>query len=485
MSAAAAVGVIAAAVLPGHRAGLGAVVIAWVAATTIVVVRARPGTSALTDASVAPSDPSAPAGDRAWAASCSALALGLASVPVVTDARWVVGWTAVAAFGLAGLAVAGGRTWRGVLGPVWRAVPAVGRVVTSVTAVARHWTHRAPARGRQLWTLAATVAVVVGFGALFASADVVFADLVDRFLVPEVAFGSLVGRTLMATSVLVLVCVVVVLRPRPDADTAIASPSSPLTGGEWRTPLLALVLLFAGFLVVQARSLFIDHATVLATSGITYAEAAREGFAQLLVVAFLTLVVVAIVGRYAAPRDVVDDRVRRGLLALLCLETVAVLASALQRLMLYEEAYGFTRDRIVAHATILWLGVVFGLVLLFGARRATRHLPRAVVLATGLSLLVFGAARPDAIVAQGNVARFAMTGDVDITLLTSLSADAAPAIAMLPDDLRACVADDTRAYRRDTVTGAEPDEGAWTAWNLARARAAALPPPAASARCVW
>ena len=55
--------------------------------------------------------------------------------------------------------------------------------------------------------------------------------------------------------------------------------------------------------------------------------------------------------------------------ALLCALTLVILASALKRLGLYEEAFGFTRLRLMAHGAILWLGGLFVLVAAAGALR--------------------------------------------------------------------------------------------------------------------
>ena len=483
------VGVLAAAVVPGRPAGLGAVVVTWLAAVAIAAARRLRGDGG--DDTRADRDDDA---DRArwWAVACGTLAVALATLPVVTDAAWVLGLTTVAALGLAGVAVGGGATWVGLLRTSGRGTAALGHAISSTVAVGRRVGRRSPTRARQVWTAVATIVLLLVFGGLFAAADAVFADLLGRFLVPDLAFWPSVGRVLLAMVVTVLVGALVLLRPQPSGDLPLGPATRRLSGGEWRTPLAALVLLFAAFLVVQAGALFTDHTAVVGTAGLTYADAAREGFAQLLVVAVLTLAVVAVVGRYAALRGPVDVRVRAVLLGVLCLETVAVLASALQRLVLYEQAYGFTRDRLVAHATILWLAGVFALLLLCGAVRATRHLPRAAVVLTGVALLAFGALRPDALVAQGNVARFAATGDLDPSLLASLSADAAPAIATLPDPVRACIADltrvpgdehDLRANGPAARADAAEAEASWAAWNLARSRAATITPPAGAAEC--
>jgi hypothetical protein len=147
----------------------------------------------------------------------------------------------------------------------------------------------------------------------------------------------------------------------------------------------------------------------------------------------------------------------------LCLLTLVVLASALRRLGLYEDAYGFTRLRLAAHGLGLWLALVFVLLLAAGSTRHARWLPRTALVATGTSLLTFALANPDRMIAERNVARWEATGRIDVPYLRSLSADAAPALDRLPPGLRAGAL--ARLGRR--LAQHEP----WSSANLSRARA--------------
>jgi hypothetical protein len=202
-----------------------------------------------------------------------------------------------------------------------------------------------------------------------------------------------------------------------------------------------------GFVATQAATMFGGNRHVLATAGLTYAEYARSGFAQLLVTAALVLAVVAAAGRWAGD----GGRLLRALLAALCLLTLVVLASAVRRLDLYEQAYGYTRLRVAADATLLWLGALFCLVL--AARGAAAWLPRAALTVTAGAVLAFALSDPERRIAERDVARYAHTGHLDRGYLATLGPDAAPALA------RACL----------TARVPAPDGPA--SFNLARARA--------------
>ena len=143
-----------------------------------------------------------------------------------------------------------------------------------------------------------------------------------------------------------------------------ARPRLALGAVEARIALGALVALFAAFVALQAATLFGGQRHVLDTAGLTYAEYARSGFAQLLAVAALTFAVLGAARRWA-PRE-------RLLPAALCVLTLVVLRLGARRLGLYEETYGFTRLRFAAHAALLYFAALFGLVLVARSPRALR-----------------------------------------------------------------------------------------------------------------
>jgi len=247
---------------------------------------------------------------------------------------------------------------------------------------------------------------------------------------------------------------------RPEIDETPPGEPRRLRRLEWALPVALVDALFATFVVVQLAVLFGGHRHVLRTAGLTYAEYARGGFWQLLVVTALTLAVIAAAARWA-PRVLPGDRLLvRVLLGVLALLSLVIVGSALRRMALYEQAYGYTRLRLFVSGVELWLGLVFGLVLLAGARLRARWLPRVVLASAVGALLTLAAVNPDRFIAARNVDRYAHTGRIDLDYLAELSADAVPELARLPQPLRSCV------LWRMTV---ESDD--WRTYNLARAQA--------------
>jgi hypothetical protein len=406
------------------------------------------------------------------------LALLLTAVAVIRSADWVVGLCVLAAMGLAVVTVTRAISWRGVFAaPVAVLVRSIHVPVLVVRPLARFVTGRDLRRiGPVARGTAVAVFALVVFGTLFATADAAFAQLAQDLLVPSWNVTFLPARLFTAVAVTVMVGALLLAKPRfaaewlgdraPSWDGFFApvgkrTPRASVV--EWAIPVVALDVLFASFVAVQISVLFGGRHHVEITDGLTYAEYARQGFFQLLAVAGLVLVVIAAViamGRSEEPRA---RTFMRWSLGALCALTLVVLASALVRLQLYEETFGFTRLRVSVHATIFWLAGIFLFVMASGVVWRAAWLPRTVIAYTALALLMFAAIDPDATIARENVRRFEETGRIDIGYLTTLSEDAVPALLELPQPERDC-------YLWLTYGGA-PEPDPWNGFNLARARA--------------
>ncbi|WP_433330471.1 DUF4153 domain-containing protein [Spirillospora sp. CA-294931] len=402
--------------------------------------------------------------NRTGLAFCS-LALVLAGVASVRDAVWIVALAAALAVPIASYGVVGGRSWTQVL--------AGGGALGLASAQMGSWAGRGAREtmtsGRDrtvpiVRTVLLALALLAVFGALFSTADAAFGDLAEGLL-PEVSGGSVLWHVVagIVTAWAALTFVYVTLAPPP---LKVLTPDRPKAAPlwSWAVPIAALDLLFMAFCAVQASVLLAsDKDALLKSTGLTYAEYARRGFFQLVVVTVLVLVVIAVAMRRAPMADARGRAVVRGLLGLLCALTLVVVSVALRRLYLYEETYGWTRLRLWVHAFELWLGLVIVLVAAAGVRWRASWLPRAVAASGAVALIALAAIDPDAFIAERNVARFEQTGKIDTGYLSGLSADAVPALDRLPEPHRSCAL-------REIAARLDRSEPAVAA-NLARHRA--------------
>jgi hypothetical protein len=184
--------------------------------------------------------------------------------------------------------------------------------------------------------------------------------------------------------------------------------------------------LFCIFLLVQLTYLFGGEDRVLST-GLTYAEYARQGFFELIAVAVITMGMMLGVKKYAKLTDNRSIGRFTWLSVILIIEVLIIMLSAHLRLTLYEDTYGFTRQRLFSHLFIVWLAAAFVLFAVFLVRK--QH-EKTFALSLFISVLAFFAVlnilNPDALVARQNVARYTRTGKLDQSYLMKLSEDATP-----------------------------------------------------------
>jgi hypothetical protein len=390
------------------------------------------------------------------------LCLLLGSTVLLRDAEWVVALCVLAALGVAATVLVGVGSFLAIAEAAvavplaWiRCLPWVGRSLVSGRPGATGWS--------VVRTVVLSAVLATVFGGLFASADAVFSDWAAA-VVPDLTLDSLVARLVVLGGVTgaTLAFTYLGLNPPRHVRLPVAKPVA--RAFEWLLPVGIVVVLFAAFVAAQLTVMFGGHDYVSRTTGVTYAEYVHQGFAQMCVATVLTLGVIAAT-LAQAPRATAPERlVLRGALGALCVLALVVVASALYRMHVYEQAYGFTRLRLLVSFFEGWLGLLLVLVLAAGIRLRARWLPRASVLTGAMALLALAVLNPDSYIAAHNVERYRDTGKIDTHYLAGLSSDAAPALTGLPADLAACVL-------------SHPDHDDWLAWNLGRSRAAdvALP----------
>ncbi|HSP60530.1 MAG TPA: DUF4153 domain-containing protein, partial [Ornithinimicrobium sp.] len=393
---------------------------------------------------------------------CAGLCLLLAGTVAVRDAEWIVVLCLLAGGAVCVAGLVDGRTLPAFVlaGLAWplaglRGLPWLGRSLSAVSGLG----DRAAALRTVVWS----VLGVVVFGLLFASADAVFAEWAGA-VVPDLRLDTFVLRAFLTVAVGGMVLAAAYLALNPPAVEPGSAPARPVARRyEWLAPVLLVDGVFLVFLAAQATVIFGGHDYLRSTTGLTYAEYVHEGFGQLTVATALTLLVVWAAARKAPRATAADLAWLRGALGLLCVLTLVVVASALYRMHVYQEAYGFTRLRLLVDVFEGWLGLLVLGVMAAGLTLRAAWLPRAALLSGAGLLLLLAAINPDAWIADHNLDRYDETGKVDWSYLQGLSEDAVPVLADLPDDLVACA-----------LAGREPGDDDWLEWNLGRHRAEPL-----------
>ncbi len=323
--------------------------------------------------------------------------------------------------------------------------------------------------------------VVIVFALLLTSADLMFAEVFKRLL-PEdfVAFlNRFIGHggiVLFAGFMLMGGLAYTVWRDdgSPAGSLTRTLPSvAPLLGlTESAVVLNAVNLLFAAFVVIQVR--------------ITYAEYARQGFGELVLVSILVLGMLLLLGvltRREAGRQTrlfnLSSTVTVGL-------TVVILVSAFKRLLLYEMAYGFTEMRIYPHVFMVWLALLLGWFLVTLWVRPGRFGIGVLIACIGF-VATLNLMNVDGFIVRRNVQRYEQLGPaafidresgeyqpgIDAAYLTTLSADAMPALVQSVDRLTGAPREELGDYLRATLPETRDDVArrGWPGFHLAQWRA--------------
>jgi len=232
--------------------------------------------------------------------------------------------------------------------------------------------------------------------------------------------------------------------------------------------------LFLGFVVVQLRYFFGGAELVQMTTGLTYAEYARRGFFELVAVAALVLPLLLAMHWLLKKDDSAGERIFRGLAAAQIAMLFVIMASAFERMRLYQSEYGLTEERLYPTAFMAWLAVVFVWFVMTVLRGRRKHFAFGALVAGYLLIGALQLLNPDALIARANIARALAGKSFDARYAGHLSADAAPVLAKSLPALGPGVVSpsDRCALAARIIKRWSPAEKAgWRRWSLGRARA--------------
>jgi hypothetical protein len=290
--------------------------------------------------------------------------------------------------------------------------------------------------------------IVAIFAALLSSADAVFEkglhDLLyalDLDNLPELIFR--LCYILFGAYLLVGILLYAALHSRDEKLIGEDKPAiAPFLGFiETSIVLGSVMALFAIFVIIQFQYFFGGQANIH-IDGYTYSEYARRGFGELVTVAFFSLLMILGLGAVTRRETESQRRAFSGLSVGIVALVLVMLVSAYQRLVLYETAYGFSGLRTYTHVFLIWLAALLVAVVALEILRRERFFAFAALIAS----IGFAASLPllnvDDFIVRQNVQRAVHGGELDVSYLADLSADAAPALAAafrsptLPDSVK-------------------------------------------------
>jgi hypothetical protein len=187
-------------------------------------------------------------------------------------------------------------------------------------------------------------------------------------------------------------------------------------------------LLFLAFVIFQFQYFFGGERNIY-YAGFTYAEYARRGFTELVVVGSISLLLLLTLSTFTKRQTPAARIVFSALSAVLGLLMAVILVSAFQRLLLYENAFGFTRLRTYTHVFLVWLGIVLLALIALEFTGRERGFGLALAATTTSFCLTLGILNVDGFIVDQNVKRALEGADLDSDYLLTLSVDSTPVLA--------------------------------------------------------
>jgi hypothetical protein len=256
--------------------------------------------------------------------------------------------------------------------------------------------------------------------ALLMSADTKFKQLVEGF--PDwfhLLSGEMITRVviiLVITVVIFGILQVLLLKQKKIIDNETKEYPLQIDRIVALTFLIVLNLVYLLFTFVQFKYFF--GGTL--QGDFTFAQYARKGFFELLFVSVINLSVLTVVLAFVKQETIILKHIIQIILSMLVLLSAVILCSAFLRLAIYEDAYGFTFTRILAHSFMILLALIFAytFVQIWINKLSLSHFLLISVL---VYYAVINTVDMDQIVVSKNIDRFKESGKIDIQYMNSLS----------------------------------------------------------------
>jgi len=238
------------------------------------------------------------------------------------------------------------------------------------------------------------------------------------------------------------------------------------------TILVLINIIYTIFSAIQFTYLFGGSSFVMPSS-YTYAEYAKRGFFELVVVSIINFGIL-ILGKTFVKKD--NKRIFttiKILLNLLVIFTLILLASAFYRMLVYEQAYGFTYLRIFVQTFMIML-FFLSIANIIYIWQPNFPVIKFYFIISFTIYIMMNFANVDAIIAENNINRYFESGQIDINYLKVLSYDAVPEIEKFltsdsyssPSEEKEITGEILEYYRQKNLE--LEDQKDWQSFNISR-----------------
>jgi hypothetical protein len=310
--------------------------------------------------------------------------------------------------------------------------------------------------------------VLVIVTALLSSADLVFGIIVNKAL-SNINIADILKQILLIGAITVLAgSYIWGLTYSEREQVSCQDVNRNLDEVSVLTGLCLLNIVYGVFSYIQFAYLFGSLSNLL-PEGFTYAEYARKGFFELVVVAIVNVAIVLGSLNFTKISGVLPGRIFKILNGGLVASTLVMLFSSFVRMYLYEEVYGYTYLRVFTHEFMIMLFFML-CITLYRVWSGKLNLAKWYIVISLISYVLINYINADVFIAQRNMERYYKMGSIDVDCLADMSYDTTPYLEELtkcPNPLLAASAQKAIAVRQRELAVA----GNWQSYNFSKHRA--------------
>lgn len=202
--------------------------------------------------------------------------------------------------------------------------------------------------------------------------------------------------------------------------------NKPLKVDNYTIKLLLTVLniIYLVFDIIQIKSLVFHQVSM----DITYAEYARRGFFQLMIISIINITILLI-----SKQSKEYNKYIKSMSIIMIVFTLIIIASSFMRMYMYENAYGYTIARLLVYIILITevILIIPTIIYIFKKINILKYyLIITITMYTIINLLPI-----DYFIARNNINRYYKTGKIDVEYLKNYNYDNIPLLVELNENL--------------------------------------------------
>ena len=270
-----------------------------------------------------------------------------------------------------------------------------------------------PNTKRVLKSLLIVIPVVVVVLLLLISADKIFGNLFSNFnkLLGNISFDNIVVRLFNFVILFFYLggTLYYLTKKINNKEQKISTKKDPLTINILLTTLNVIYIVFD---IIQINSLLLHRVS----SGFNYADYARSGFFQLMIISVINIVIILLSKKS-------EGKVYTKIMSLMTvLLTLIIIISSFYRIFLYEQAYGYTVLRLGVYVILITKVILLIPTIIFIFKNEFNILRYYLIISIGVYTFI-NCFSIDRIIAHNNINRYEKTGKIDIYYLMNNNYD--------------------------------------------------------------